>query len=186
MPESRIALHGFSIAAPLYDFVNDEALPGTGLDEQAFWEGFTALLALFSSQIRDLERQIAALLTQDPLWEQLDRVFRSIKGVADRTVARLLAELPEIGTQDGKAISKLVPKRLSLLGFVVQIASPGVLPFCLVPTSPLAAAKALFTLVVNISGTPFLGRGTAAPAEMADCQGSLSPGTKTKVQDRRS
>ena len=34
--------------------------------------------------------------------------MRTIKGVADRTVARLMAELPEIGTLSGKAIAKLV------------------------------------------------------------------------------
>ena len=33
--------------------------------------------------------------------------LRSIKGVADRTVARLMAEMPEIGTLAHKAISKL-------------------------------------------------------------------------------
>ena len=38
---------------------------------------------------------------------KLDPAFRSIKGVADRTVARLMAEMPEIGTLSNKAISKL-------------------------------------------------------------------------------
>ena len=36
------------------------------------------------------------------------KTFRTVKGVADRTVARIMAELPEIGTYDNKAISKLV------------------------------------------------------------------------------
>jgi transposase len=51
--------------------------------------------------------EIAQLIAIDPVWLQLDQAFRSIKGVADRTVARLLAELPEIGTLSNKAISKL-------------------------------------------------------------------------------
>jgi len=68
---------------------------------------FTELLALVARQIRELEIAIAALISEDPLWHQLDRVFRSIKGVADRTVARLMAEIPEIGTLSNKAISKL-------------------------------------------------------------------------------
>jgi len=38
---------------------------------------------------------------------KLDAAFRTIKGVADRTVARLIAELPEIGTASNKAIAKL-------------------------------------------------------------------------------
>jgi transposase len=37
----------------------------------------------------------------------LDRAFRSIKGVADRSVARLMAEMPEIGTLSNKAVAKL-------------------------------------------------------------------------------
>jgi len=65
------------------------------------------LLALVARQIRELETSIAQLVAQDPLWHQLDQVFRSIKGVADRTVARLMAEMPEIGTLSNKTISKL-------------------------------------------------------------------------------
>ncbi len=69
--------------------------------------GFDELLAVIARQMRTLEQSIAALIDADPLWCELDRVFRSIKGVADRTVARLMAEMPEIGTLSNKAISKL-------------------------------------------------------------------------------
>jgi transposase len=65
------------------------------------------LLALVERQIRALEQQIAALIAEDPLWRELDQEFRSLKGVAARTVARLMAEMPEIGTLSNKAISKL-------------------------------------------------------------------------------
>jgi transposase len=68
---------------------------------------FTELLEVVARQIRELESAIAALISQDPLWHELDQSFRSIKGVADRTVARLMAEMPEIGTLSNKAISKL-------------------------------------------------------------------------------
>lgn len=68
---------------------------------------FTELLALLARQMRALETAIAELISQDPLWRQFDPAFRSIKGVADRTVARLMAEMPEIGTLSNKAISKL-------------------------------------------------------------------------------
>jgi transposase len=54
-----------------------------------------------------LEKAIAGLIGSDPIWQKLDQSFRSIKGVADRTVARLMAELPEIGTLSNKKISKL-------------------------------------------------------------------------------
>jgi transposase len=65
------------------------------------------LLAVVAGQIRGLERKIAELIAADRLWKELDQAFRSIKGVADRTVARLMAELPEIGTISNKAIAKL-------------------------------------------------------------------------------
>ena len=68
---------------------------------------FKKLLALLAHQIGELEKGIAVLLEKDPLWRELDQAFRAIKGVADRTVARLMAEMPEIGTLSNKTISKL-------------------------------------------------------------------------------
>jgi transposase len=68
---------------------------------------FAELLAVVTRQIGELATAIAALLAADPLWRQLDQAFRTIKGVADRTVARLMAEMPEIGTLSNKTISKL-------------------------------------------------------------------------------
>ncbi len=68
---------------------------------------FDDLLALIALQIRDLEQKIAALIEADPLWRELNQAFRSIKGVASRTVARLMAEMPEIGALSNKTISKL-------------------------------------------------------------------------------
>lgn len=65
------------------------------------------VIALVNRQIRSLEAKIAGLIDDDPLWSRLDQAFRSIKGVADRTVARLMAEMPEIGTLSGKAVAKL-------------------------------------------------------------------------------
>ena len=65
------------------------------------------MLALIAGQIRGFEAIVIALIGGDPVWAKLDAAFRSIKGVADRTVARLLAELPEIGTLSNKAAAKL-------------------------------------------------------------------------------
>ena len=69
---------------------------------------FDEIIATITRQIRSFEKNIAALLDTDPLWRLLDKTFRSVKGVADRTVAHLMAELPEIGTIPNKAASKLV------------------------------------------------------------------------------
>ena len=64
-------------------------------------------IAFFMRQSKKLEAEIAALIEADALWSRLDAAFRQIKGVAGRTVARLMAELPEIGVFDNKAIAKL-------------------------------------------------------------------------------
>jgi transposase len=66
------------------------------------------LLALVARQIRGLEQRIAGLIGDDELWRELDTAFRSIKGVAGRTVARVMAGIPEIGTLSNKAATKLV------------------------------------------------------------------------------
>jgi transposase len=89
--------------------------------DRAVQASFKKLPAVLARQIGGLEQRIAALLEKDPLWRQLDEAFRTIKGVADRTVARRMAEMPgspatglrrwdgmpEIGTLSNKTISKL-------------------------------------------------------------------------------
>lgn len=69
--------------------------------------GFEKMLTFLAEQIEELEQAIATLIDSDPLWRDLNQAFRTIKGVADRTVARLMAEMPEIGTLSNKTISKL-------------------------------------------------------------------------------
>ncbi len=57
---------GLRVARTLYDFVNNEALPGTGVDPAAFWTGYGAL-------IRDLAPRCQALLDKRAvLQKQID------------------------------------------------------------------------------------------------------------------
>jgi transposase len=65
------------------------------------------VIALLTRQSRTLEGEIASMIDDDPLWAELAKAWRSVKGVAGRTVARLMADLPEIGTYSNKAIAKL-------------------------------------------------------------------------------
>jgi transposase len=64
-------------------------------------------ITFFNRQAKELAAEIAELVTVDPVWAALDKTIRSVKGLADRTVAVLLADLPEIGTISNKAIAKL-------------------------------------------------------------------------------
>lgn len=63
-------------------------------------------IAFFTRQAKELNRRIADLIEADPLWQALDKSLRSVKGVADRTVATLITELPDIGIVSNKAAAK--------------------------------------------------------------------------------
>lgn len=65
-------------------------------------------IAFFTRQAKALAAEIASLIHADPVWHALDATIRSVKGLADRTVAVLLADLPELGTLSNKAVAKLV------------------------------------------------------------------------------
>jgi transposase len=78
------------------------------LDNAEMLASLDEVIALLKRQSRTLEGEIASMIDDDPLWAKLAQTFRSVKGVAGRTVARLMADLPEIGTYSNKAIAKLV------------------------------------------------------------------------------
>jgi len=78
------------------------------LDDAEMLASINEVITLLKRQSRKLEGEIASMIDDDPLWTQLAETWRSVKGVAGRTVARLMAELPEIGTYSNKAIAKLV------------------------------------------------------------------------------
>lgn len=65
------------------------------------------VIALLKRQERRLSGEIASLIDDDPLWASLDAAFRTVKGVAGRTVAMLMAQVPEIGLISNKAIAKV-------------------------------------------------------------------------------
>ncbi|MFD5276836.1 malate synthase G [Pseudarthrobacter sp. NPDC058362] len=68
---NRVETHGLGVAEELYAFVRDEALPGTGLEEEHFWSGAAALIGEFSPKVRGL------LATRDRLQEQIDEFHRA-------------------------------------------------------------------------------------------------------------
>jgi len=66
--------HGLKVASSLAKFVEEEAIPGTGVDAASFWQGFDAL-------VHDLAPKNRALLAErDRLQAELDNWHRSNPG----------------------------------------------------------------------------------------------------------
>ncbi|GAB90499.1 malate synthase G [Gordonia rhizosphera] len=50
----RVTVNGLQVASVLYDFINNEALPGTGVDQDAFWSGAASVFADLAPRNREL------------------------------------------------------------------------------------------------------------------------------------
>lgn len=50
----RISVHGLQVARELHDFINQEALPGSGVEPDKFWAGFAALATRLMPQNKAL------------------------------------------------------------------------------------------------------------------------------------
>ncbi|MGF7120429.1 malate synthase G [Rhodococcus sp. BE178] len=86
----RVQVGGLQVAKVLYDFVNDEALPGTGVSAETFWEGAGKVFA-------DLAPKNKALLAKrDDLQAQIDAWHRERAG-KPQGAAEYKAFLQEIG-----------------------------------------------------------------------------------------
>ncbi len=83
----RTQQHGLQVAANLTQFIEQEALPGTGLDADSFWQGFAAL-------VHDLAPKNRALLAErDRLQAELDAWHRANPGpIADPAAYRKFLE----------------------------------------------------------------------------------------------
>ncbi len=101
---NRVSVSGLAVALPLHRFVVDELLPGTGVTDEAFWAGTSAI-------VRDLAPRNRALLARrDELQARLDAYHRANPGRPDpvayrgflRDIGYLLDEPPAfaIGTTD--------------------------------------------------------------------------------------
>ena len=86
----RVQVGGLQVAKALYDFVTNEAIPGTGVAAEAFWAGA-------ASVIHDLAPKNRALLAKrDEIQAKIDAWHQARKGQAHDAVA-YKAFLQEIG-----------------------------------------------------------------------------------------
>lgn len=108
----RTQVHGLQVATELYNFVNTQVLPGTGVDQDTYWKGFDAIVA-------DLAPKNAALLAErDRLQTQLDTWHKANPGpIADMAAYRQF--LTSIGylvesPKDAKATTENVDAELAI------------------------------------------------------------------------
>src|ERR1700749_5251936 len=66
----RVSAGNLRVARVLYDFVNNEALPGTDIDQDSFWAGVDKVVAALTPQNQDL------LSRRDQLQAQIDKWHR--------------------------------------------------------------------------------------------------------------
>ncbi|RPA19967.1 malate synthase G [Gordonia sp. OPL2] len=99
----RITVNGLQVASVLYDFINNEALPGTGVDQDSFWSGAASVITDLAPRNREL------LAVRDDLQSKIDDWHRANKDAdfdtykAFLTEIGYLAEVPadfQIGTQN--------------------------------------------------------------------------------------
>ncbi|MCO5156074.1 MAG: malate synthase G [Aquamicrobium sp.] len=100
----RVEIDGLQVARALYDFVNDEALPGTGVDKAAFWSGLSTIA-------HDLAPKNKALLARrDELQEKINDWHRRNGAPSDlgvyeaflREIGYLLPEGPAFSVTTGE------------------------------------------------------------------------------------
>ena len=75
--DQRVKVGGLSVAAVLHRFVEEEALPGSGVDPGTFWEGLDALVHDLAPRNREL------LARRDDLQTRLDDWHREHPGTPD-------------------------------------------------------------------------------------------------------
>ena len=77
----RITHHRLHVAAELHRFIEDQVLPGTGVDSALFWAGFDAIVADLAP------KNIALLAERDRLQTELDTWHQANPGPIKDMVA---------------------------------------------------------------------------------------------------
>ncbi len=85
----RIEVAGLAVASPLYDFVTEVALPGTGIEPDRFWNGVAAIFGELAPRNREL------LEIRARIQAKIDDFHRAAPGPVEEE--KYLAFLREIG-----------------------------------------------------------------------------------------
>lgn len=85
----RVSVGNLRVARVLYDFVNNEALPGTDIDPDSFWAGVDKVVADLTPQNQDLLRRRDELQAQIDKWHR----HRVIEPVDPEAYREFLTEI---------------------------------------------------------------------------------------------
>jgi len=109
---ARTSIHSLQVATELARFVEDQVLPGTGIDAAHFWKGFDEIVREFAP------KNIALLAERDRLQAEMDAWHKANPGpISDMKAYK--AHLEKIGylaphPKKGKATTKNVDAELAL------------------------------------------------------------------------
>jgi len=98
---ARTTCNGLQVATPLYRFIEDKVLPGTGIKSADFWKGFDAI-------VKDLSpKNEALLLKRDRIQGELDQWHKSNPGpIADMPAYRqFLKQIDYLDEVPGKVVA---------------------------------------------------------------------------------
>ena len=74
MTSARTPIHGLQVATELYQFIDQQVLPGTGVDSAAFWKGFDAIVSDLAP------KNLALLAERDRLQAEIDSWHKAHPG----------------------------------------------------------------------------------------------------------
>ncbi len=78
------------------------------LASPAILQSINQVIAFLDRQLKEIDDDLERRLRSSPLWREREKLLRSVPGVGPVTTFNLLADLPELGSLDRRAVAALV------------------------------------------------------------------------------
>ena len=128
---NRVDKYGLKISSNLYEFVNNEAIPGTKINSEDFWNNFSKVVHKFSPINKDLikKREIIQKKIDDWHITNKGKDFNKIEYIDFlKSIGYLVKEKDDFNIETLNIIIKNKLKKLSLRDAVNEIATETKLP----------------------------------------------------------
>ena len=80
----------------------------TGRDQRRVKQSLKKHIAYLERELRATDADLGTLIRESPVWRERDQLLQSVPGIGPVVAQTLLAELPELGALNRRAIAKLV------------------------------------------------------------------------------